>query len=92
MDPAAVLATDANRRPRSRRRRPRRGSWIPGSCHTRCHLLDVKKSPVERIRLTFTSFADDLAQRLEEGEPGAAERSVLVEEVKVGCTMRVIEK
>jgi RNA polymerase sigma factor (sigma-70 family) len=55
------------------------------------YLLDVKKSPVERLRLTFTSFADDLAQGLEDGEPGAAERSVLVEEVKVGCTLAMLQ-
>jgi RNA polymerase sigma factor (sigma-70 family) len=55
------------------------------------YLLDVRKSPVERLRLTFTSFADDLAQGLEEGEPGSAERSVLVEEVKVGCTVAMLQ-
>jgi RNA polymerase sigma factor (sigma-70 family) len=55
------------------------------------HLLDVKKSPVERLRLTFESFADDLAQGLEPQAPGAAERSVLVEEVKVGCTLAMLQ-
>jgi len=55
------------------------------------YLIDVKKSPVERLRLTFTSFAEDLAQGLQNDDSGTAERSVLVEEVKVGCTLAMLQ-
>ena len=55
------------------------------------HLLDVKKSPVERMRLTFDAFAEDLTQGLSDDGPEAAERSVLVEEVKIGCTLAMLQ-
>jgi DNA-directed RNA polymerase specialized sigma24 family protein len=50
------------------------------------HILDVKKSPVERMHLTFERFAEDLADGLSSEGPTDAERSLLTEEVKVGCT------
>jgi RNA polymerase sigma factor (sigma-70 family) len=55
------------------------------------YLLDVKKSPVERMRLSFGQFADDLAQGLSTDGPGDAERSVLTEEVKIGCTLGMLQ-
>ena len=39
------------------------------------YLLDVKKSPVERMRLTFQVFGDDLLNGLSDDGPAEAERS-----------------
>src|SRR5437870_9878176 len=49
------------------------------------YILDVKKSPIERMHLTFERFADDLADGLSSDGPADAERSLLIEEVKIGC-------
>ena len=49
------------------------------------YVLDVKKSAVERLHLTFDQFAEDLAEGLATGGPMDAERSLFVEEVKIGA-------
>src|ERR671911_2303069 len=41
------------------------------------YILDVKKSPVERMRLNFQAFADDLADGLSSDGPADARRSLL---------------
>jgi RNA polymerase sigma factor (sigma-70 family) len=55
------------------------------------YILDMKKSPVERMNLTFNAFAADLADGLSDEGPLAAERSVLLEEVKIGCTLAMLQ-
>src|SRR5688500_4074513 len=55
------------------------------------YVLDVKKSPVERQQFTFEGFADDLAEGLASDGPTDAERSLLTEEVKVGCTLGMLQ-
>jgi RNA polymerase sigma factor (sigma-70 family) len=55
------------------------------------YILDVKKSPVERLQLTFERFAEDLAESLSTDGPTDAERSLLVEEVKIGCTLGMLQ-
>ena len=55
------------------------------------YILDVKKSPVERLHLTFDRFAADLNDGLSDAGPAEHERSVLVEEVKVGCTLGMLQ-
>ena len=55
------------------------------------YILDVKKSPVERLHLTFERFADDLLDGLSSDGPADAERSLLTEEVKVGCTLAMLQ-
>jgi RNA polymerase sigma factor (sigma-70 family) len=55
------------------------------------YILDVKKSPVERLQLTFDTFAEDLAEGLSTEGPSDAERSLLVEEVKIGCTLGMLQ-
>lgn len=55
------------------------------------YLLDVRKSPVERLHLNFERFADDLLDGLSADGPGDAERSALVEEVKIGCTLGMLQ-
>jgi RNA polymerase sigma factor (sigma-70 family) len=55
------------------------------------YILDVKKSPVERMNMTFQRFAEDLTDGLSDDGPAAAEESVLVEEVRIGCTMAMLQ-
>jgi RNA polymerase sigma factor (sigma-70 family) len=55
------------------------------------YILDLKKSPVERMHLTFEKFAEDLANGLSSDGPTGAERSVLTEEVKIGCTLGMLQ-
>ena len=55
------------------------------------YILDVKKSPVERLRLDFQQFAGDLVDGLSSDGPADSERSVLVEEVKIGCTLGMLQ-
>src|SRR5262245_33474580 len=55
------------------------------------YILDVKKSPVERMNLSFDRFAADLADGLSADGPTDAERSLLIEEVKIGCTLGMLQ-
>jgi RNA polymerase sigma factor (sigma-70 family) len=55
------------------------------------YLLDVKKSPVEQMRLNFQRFGDDLVEGLSSEGPPDSERSLLVEEVKIGCTLGMLQ-
>jgi RNA polymerase sigma factor (sigma-70 family) len=55
------------------------------------YLLDVKKSCVERQKLSFSSFAEELAEGLSPDGPADHERSVLTEEVKIGCTLGILQ-
>ena len=55
------------------------------------YILDVKKSPVERMHVTFEGFAADLADGLSSNGPSETERSLLTEEVKVGCTLGMLQ-
>jgi RNA polymerase sigma factor (sigma-70 family) len=55
------------------------------------YILDVKKSPVERMHLDFERFAEDLADGLSAAGPADVERSLLVEEVKIGCTLGMLQ-
>lgn len=55
------------------------------------HILDTKKSPAEQLNLTFDRFGEDLAQGLSDDGPAEGERSILVEEVKIGCTLGMLQ-
>ncbi|HKO90939.1 MAG TPA: sigma-70 family RNA polymerase sigma factor [Polyangiaceae bacterium] len=55
------------------------------------YLLDVKRSCVERQKLSFTSFAEDLASGLSSDGPADNEHSLLTEEVKLGCTLGMLQ-
>ena len=55
------------------------------------YVLDVKKSPVENLHLNFKAFSDDLADGLSSDGPMDAEWSLLVEEVKIGCTLGMLQ-
>jgi RNA polymerase sigma factor (sigma-70 family) len=54
-------------------------------------ILDVKKSPVERLHLSFERFADDLTSGPSVEAPTETERSLLIEEVKIGCTFGMLQ-
>lgn len=55
------------------------------------HLLDRKRSAVERLELTFGAFADDLHDGLTPVAPNAGpELDVLAREVKHGCTLALL--
>lgn len=70
-------------------RRSRLKTWVYRVATN--YLLDVKKSCVERLQLSFSSFADDLAEGLSLDGPADSERSVLTEEVKIGCTLGMLQ-
>jgi RNA polymerase sigma factor (sigma-70 family) len=55
------------------------------------YIRDVKKSPVERMHLNFQQFGDDLVEGLSSAGPVDSERSLLVEEVKIGCTLGMLQ-
>ncbi len=55
------------------------------------YILDMKKSAVERLHLTFETFGDDLLHGLSSDGPADAERSLLTEEVRVGCTLAMLQ-
>lgn len=55
------------------------------------YILDVKKSPVEQLRLSFGQFAEGLTRGLEFEAPAETERLLLIEEVKIGCTFGMLQ-
>ena len=55
------------------------------------YILDVKKSAIERLHLSFERFADSLHIGMDVGVDADVEHSVLVEEVKVGCTLAMLQ-
>lgn len=56
------------------------------------YILDAKKSAVEQLHLNFEHFAEDLNGAAFDSESvPEAERSLLIEEVKVGCTLAMLQ-
>jgi RNA polymerase sigma factor (sigma-70 family) len=55
------------------------------------YILDAKKSAIERLHLSFERFAANLADGLEPAAPEDTERSILIEEVKVACTLAMLQ-
>lgn len=55
------------------------------------YILDVQKSAVERLHLSFERFAEDLTGGLNLAAPSETEHSLLIEEVKVGCTFGMLQ-
>jgi RNA polymerase sigma factor (sigma-70 family) len=55
------------------------------------YVLDVKKSAVERMRLSFEQFAEDITQGISSDAPSETEQSLLIEEVKIGCTFGMLQ-
>ena len=54
------------------------------------HLLDRKRSAVERYEMTFGAFADDLHDGLTAQPNSGPELDVLAREVKHGCTLALL--
>lgn len=55
------------------------------------YVLDVKKSASERLRITFQNLGDNLLEGLSEDGPSETERSLMIEEVKVSCSMAMLQ-
>lgn len=55
------------------------------------YLLDARKSAAERMNLSFVRLSDDLMEGLSSDGPAEIEHSVLVEEVKIGCTLAMLQ-
>lgn len=55
------------------------------------YILDVKKSAIERLHLSFERFADNLTANLDMPTESGVEQSVLIEEVKVGCALAMLQ-
>jgi RNA polymerase sigma factor (sigma-70 family) len=55
------------------------------------YILDLKKSPMERQQLSFEVFAESLAAGPEPASATDTEESMLIEEVKVGCSMAMLQ-
>jgi RNA polymerase sigma factor (sigma-70 family) len=54
-------------------------------------ILDVKKSATERLHLSFERFADDLGDGLRPESASDTEQSLLIDEVKVGCSLAMLQ-
>jgi RNA polymerase sigma factor (sigma-70 family) len=54
------------------------------------HILNWRKSRVERENLTFRRFAEQLDEGLADPGPGMPDAELLAEEVKLGCTLGML--
>lgn len=55
------------------------------------YILDAKKSAMERLNLGFERFADDLDRGLQPSSVDDLVDSMLIDEVKVGCSMAMLQ-
>jgi len=55
------------------------------------YILDVKKSAIEQLHLSFERFADNLVRGREPVSASDTEQSMLIEEVKVGCSLAMLQ-
>ncbi len=55
------------------------------------YILDAKKSAIERLHLSFDRFAENLAEGREPASATDTEQSMLIEEVKVGCSLAMLQ-
>lgn len=55
------------------------------------YILDVKKSAIERLHLSFDRFAADLDGGLQPASAADTEESLLIEEVKVSCSLAMLQ-
>lgn len=55
------------------------------------YILDVKKSAIEQLHLSFDRFAEDLEAGIQPVSASDSEQSLLIEEVKVGCSMAMLQ-
>lgn len=55
------------------------------------YILDVKKSATERLQMNFQALGDSLVEGLSADGPSDTEQSLLIEEVKIGCSMAMLQ-
>jgi len=55
------------------------------------YILDVKKSAIERLHLGFGQFAENLVNGVEPVSAGNTMHSLLIDEVKVGCSLAMLQ-
>lgn len=55
------------------------------------YILDVKKSAMERLHLGFERFAEDLETGLQPSSADDSFDALLIDEVKVGCSMAMLQ-
>jgi hypothetical protein len=55
------------------------------------YILDAKKSAMERLNLGFERFAEDLEQGLHPSSADDLVDSMMIEEVKVGCSLAMLQ-
>jgi RNA polymerase sigma factor (sigma-70 family) len=55
------------------------------------YILDVKKSAIERLHLGFGHFAENLVNGLEPASADDTMHSLLIDEVKVGCSLALLQ-
>ena len=55
------------------------------------YILDVKKSAIERLHLGFEQFAENLVNGLEPAGADDTMHSLLIDEVKVGCSLAMLQ-
>ena len=55
------------------------------------YILDVKKSAIERLHMSFDRFADDLEGGLVSASAADTDQSLLIDEVKVGCSLAMLQ-
>lgn len=55
------------------------------------YILDVKKSAIEQMHLSFERFADDLVEGREPASASDTEQSLLIDEVKIGCSLAMLQ-
>ena len=55
------------------------------------YILDMKKSATERLQMTFEQLAEDITSGLGEAVLPEVEESLLVEEIKIGCSMGMLQ-
>ena len=55
------------------------------------YILDVRRSAIEQLHLSFERFAGDLENGLQPASADDTEQSMLIEEVKVGCSLAMLQ-
>jgi RNA polymerase sigma factor (sigma-70 family) len=55
------------------------------------YILDTKKSAIERLHFSFERFGADLVDGLKDDSATDVEQSVLIDEVKIGCSLAMLQ-
>jgi len=55
------------------------------------YILDTKKSAIERLNYSFERFGEGLVEGIQDESAGDAEESLLIDEVKVSCSLAMLQ-